>query len=1096
MLTKTTIPILLSNLLLSNVLSAASGDGLIADNTAGTTLTLQDQIIEITGGTTQGGNLLHSFREFNVETGQTADFQAAANTQNIISRVTGSNESWIDGNIKSTTSNANLYLVNPNGIVMGENASLDVNGAFHASTADYVTLADGQRLYADTNKDMTLTVAAPEAFGFLDASVGQIQINGSQLRVADGQAVNLVGGEIEITSEAKLEAAGGRVDLITVDSAGEVQLTPDRIHNTTTPADIIFENSQANVSNQANSTTLGRIRAQGARITASDSFLRADNNSGMDATVHDGVALQAETIEFSYSQITTIVNSTGQGSSIRLNATEQVVLNNASRINLGTLSEAMNAGNSGNLVIAAPTITLADETAIIAATKGRGQGGSVRLQATDQVMLNKSFITTDTESVATNAGNSGDLEIAAPTITLADRTVITAATEGGGQGGSIRLNATEQVMMLNNSGITIGTESVATNAGNSGDLVITAPTITLADETAIIAATEGSGQGGSVRLQATEQVMLHKSLIATGTESVATNAGNSGDLVITAPTITLADGAVIIAATEGSGQGGSVRLQATDQVILNKSGITIGTDSVATNAGKGGNLEIAAPTITLADETAISAITKGSGQGGSVQLQATKQVMLNKSLIATGTESVATNAGNSGDLVITAPTITLADEAVIIAATEGSGQGGSVRLQATEQVILNKSGITIGADSVATNAGDSGDLVITAPTITLADAAAITAATEGSGQGGSVRLTADDQIRLSGEQTWISSSSHGPGTAGSVQIQADNLTLAEGTRIESTSGLNSPEPSTNASKTGAAGQIRIDLSGTLHMSGNSQITTSTAGTGAAGDIRIGEQSQPAMLFMTGGAQITSGSTSGAEDAGTAGHLVILTGEKIQMQGNSALTTESENAGGGGIQVETRDLLHLQDSRIATSVKGGDGKGGDIQIDPVFVILENSQIQANAHGGAGGNITLVADYLLRSGPSVIEASSTLSTSGEIAVQAVDVDAGSLQTTTQVAPLQVTQWRQVPCHLRRGKISRLIMAGYDAHPTAMDDVLSSLPLYTTLQQSQPASRLDPTRPVAPQTRWMPPAALLNTQHGYLLASTGTDVGCMML
>jgi large exoprotein involved in heme utilization and adhesion len=193
-----------------------------------------------------------------------------------------------------------------------------------------------------------------------------------------------------------------------------------------------------------------------------------------------------------------------------------------------------------------------------------------------------------------------------------------------------------------------------------------------------------------------------------------------------------------------------------------------------------------------------------------------------------------------------------------------------------------------------------------------------------------------------------------------------------------------------------------------------------------------------------------------------------------------LTTESENAGGGGIHIETRDRLHLQDSKITTSVKGGTGQGGNIFIDPVFVILENSQIQANAHGGPGGNITLIADYLLRSGPTAIEASSALSTQGDIDVQAVDVDAGSLQVADTPDPLDVTQWVQAPCHRRQGKVSRLTMAGYDAHPTPMDDLLSSLPLRA----------LRPTEPLS-----VPTSAVHQTPHN-LLAATHPITGCSRL
>ncbi|MEM6405446.1 MAG: hypothetical protein AAF669_02450 [Pseudomonadota bacterium] len=174
--------------------------------------------------------------------------------------------------------------------------------------------------------------------------------------------------------------------------------------------------------------------------------------------------------------------------------------------------------------------------------------------------------------------------------------------------------------------------------------------------------------------------------------------------------------------------------------------------------------------------------------------------------------------------------------------------------------------------------------------------------------------------------------------------------------------------------------------------------------------------------------------------------------------------------------------------------GGTGQGGNIDIDPVFVILENSRVQANAHGGPGGNITLIADYLMNSGASVIEASSALSTPGEIEVQAVDVDAGSLQVAAQANPLNVAQWVQVPCHLRQGKISRLVMAGYDAHPTPADDLLSALPLYP-MRQQQPTPDAA-TGSVAPQARYTPTIVPLTIQHSYLVADAGADVGCSLL
>ena len=123
-----------------------------------------DFSIEATHGTTVGSNLFHSFSEFNLSSAQSATFNGPASTNNVIGRVTSGSASNIDGQIRSTIPNANLFLVNPHGLIFGPNATLDVQGSFYASTADYIELADGQRFTAmPSAQDALLTTAAPAA---------------------------------------------------------------------------------------------------------------------------------------------------------------------------------------------------------------------------------------------------------------------------------------------------------------------------------------------------------------------------------------------------------------------------------------------------------------------------------------------------------------------------------------------------------------------------------------------------------------------------------------------------------------------------------------------------------------------------------------------------------------------------------------------------------------------------------------------------------------------------------------------------------------------------------------------------------------------
>src|SRR5438105_4776477 len=150
-------------------------------------------VYNINGGTIKGTNQFHSFGQFSVGTGNTASFNGPSGILNILSRVTGGQQSQIDGTIKSTIAGANLYLMNPAGVLFGPNAKLDLTGAFHVTTADYLRLADNVRLSAvpDVAKDVLLTTAPVAAFGFLSNKSAPITIQQSGVFMAPGKTLSL-----------------------------------------------------------------------------------------------------------------------------------------------------------------------------------------------------------------------------------------------------------------------------------------------------------------------------------------------------------------------------------------------------------------------------------------------------------------------------------------------------------------------------------------------------------------------------------------------------------------------------------------------------------------------------------------------------------------------------------------------------------------------------------------------------------------------------------------------------------------------------------------------------------------------------------------
>ena len=133
--------------------------------TMNTTVTRSGTIHDITGGTrpANGPNLYHSFDRFSVGTNDTA-FQRTDWDCKYSEPGHRGQQSIIDGRLQSTIPGANLHSLNPSGVLFGPNASLDISGSFHVSTADVLRFADGAIFSAHIGEKSTLTTAPPVAF--------------------------------------------------------------------------------------------------------------------------------------------------------------------------------------------------------------------------------------------------------------------------------------------------------------------------------------------------------------------------------------------------------------------------------------------------------------------------------------------------------------------------------------------------------------------------------------------------------------------------------------------------------------------------------------------------------------------------------------------------------------------------------------------------------------------------------------------------------------------------------------------------------------------------------------------------------------------
>jgi filamentous hemagglutinin family protein len=344
---------LAAGLVISGIFVAKSGNyafaqsQIVPDNTLGAE---SSQVIPnagglpvevIDGGAQRGANLFHSFREFNVDEGRGAYFINPSGIENILSRVTGSNVSNIGG-LLGVLGNANLFLINPNGIIFGQNASLDVQGSFVATTANAVQFGDRGFFSATNPQSPTLLTINPSAFLFNQIALAQqpsITVNSNRLTgfdrsgnpvfeglsVPDGQSLLLVGGEI-LVDGGKLFAPGGRVELAGVGGTGAVKLNiNDNLLNLDLPESI----AGANIS-LTNGAKVNVRAGDRGDITINAQNLTLDRGSSLEAGIDRSMG-----------------SANVQAGNIEIKAKDDVTISNGSFIANLILRE--NIGNAGNV---------------------------------------------------------------------------------------------------------------------------------------------------------------------------------------------------------------------------------------------------------------------------------------------------------------------------------------------------------------------------------------------------------------------------------------------------------------------------------------------------------------------------------------------------------------------------------------------------------------------------------------------------------------------------------------------------------------------------------------------------------------------------
>jgi filamentous hemagglutinin family protein len=969
---------------------------------------------QINGGATRGTNLFHSFSEFNIKDGQRVYFANPSGVLNILTRVTGKDASSIFGTL-GVDGNANLFLMNPNGILFGKNAQLDVRGSFLGTTANSVIFPGGAEFSAkNPQAPPLLTINLPIGLQLGSQPGGitsQAGIRDSQGNAVGGLTVGggtlaFMGGEITL-DDSVLFAPNGQVKLGAVGGDTTVGLNVNgsllgfKFPENFGRAPISLTNARIFATG-----TNGAIEIFGGKIGLNNSFIFGNNGGSI--TV-DATQLNLD----NGTQIVSDTNSVTKGGDIQIQASDAVTLANSSSIFSNSRPSATGAG--GDVTINAGKITVTgDGTAeriagISTSSSGKGDGGNLTLNAKESVNINGGFIS--------------------------------ASTGGAGNGGDLTVQATDAVNITNQASLGLGSFS----SGSTGNLRIETGTLRVQNNllgTGVTVLASGGGSAGSISIQARNAVEVAQSNISTGIAIFdgSTTQATAGDITIETPRLNLKNGGYVSTSTFSDANAANIFIKASQYVEISGFSSDISSNTLS-GSGNGGNVTIETPRFTATQGGSVSTTSsRSSGNAGNITIRAKDveldgfifvpkeqlfagldEVGVEKLLSDPLSQEVLSRIGGfyyvsdlSSDLIrgnadVRGGTITVDTERLRLSnggniSTSvfggGRGQGGNLLVRATDSIDITGVGPErldgsftpsgLFADVQTRGIGSGGSIDVTTGRLNLSNGGEISASTFNQGNAGNIGINArsidlrrnskiitqvDDEAKGNAgdiniktqllniqEESGISSATFGNGNAGNLTVKADDISLI-GSKGRLFTGITS---SVYERANGKGGDIDITTNN-LDIRDNAEITSGSIGTGDAGNIRI-----------------------------NANFLEIF--------GKGSAITSSTNAGNGGnIKLNIADILLLRRGAFITTTAGrsqAGGDGGNINLNSKFIVAvpkENSDILANAFTGKGGNINIQTQAIFGIEPrsqttnqSDITASSELGVQGQISIQKPDAD----------------------------------------------------------------------------------------------------------
>lgn len=882
-----------------------------------------DYIIDENLGKRAGDNLYHSFKEFNVHEGESATFTGASEIANVISRVTGGKLSKIDGLLKSEIPNANLYLINPAGILFGPNASLSINGSFHTSNADFIRLGDVDLFYSEPLQGEILSVAAPKAFGFFGAPKGNIFVDGSQFDLPEKATLSLVGGEIIIEDEASIRIPQGQINLIGVNSAGEVSWgapvgyqDPDASAFTALNKIHISSGSELNVDGEGG----GRIVIRGGQLTLKDAVISATTGEGQSGR---GVDIKSERFDFVRSQVDTTTTGTGSAGEIQIDANILVLngLGESERVGIFANSTDLISSNIGQNTI------------------GSGKAGTITITA-NQVDI-RGDVAIETTAIASE--NIGVIDLSTTELTL------------DGFGAKFQVN----------SGKGEFTRFTDGNIVLDGSLYPDRDGEVLAGPDYEITADMG---------RAVENNLFHsfRSFFVNEGETATFSGPDTISNIITRVT---GENATNI-------YGGlNLNIPEANLYFINPNGLFFGPNASLSLPGSfhigtadylafqdGGRFDVSVPDESILDGSELNAYGFRDDKVGEITVEGRLELNEGETFSLIG-----------GDLQLQddSSRVIASSGQINLVSLQSAGEvfivNGSEDLDVSEFMELGNIAIVDNAAANVTNSdsdSSAGRLFVRSNDLRLDNGGELRARNVGQGVGGSMDLLISGDLFI-GKASGIEMG--GNGILGQLSVEAENITI-NGAGQERFSGI---EILQFGEIDGSENNLRIEAKQELKMLNGGVINTSTTGAGNAGSTII--QANALTIDGQGAAYAGIGSVSDYNATGDGGDLDIQIAEQIEISngGTINISTFSEAGGSSGkARIRAKNLtINGSDSNgpqtgiiaLASSNTKGNSGSVDIDIDEKLQVLKGGLINTSTFGtGNAGSITIQAKDLTLDG----------------------------------------------------------------------------------------------------------------------------------